>query len=429
MSLHKTARGVRTSGWRRNRLVAALAITGMLLTGTIASGSAEPAYAAGYPSWEDVKKAKANVAAKAAEKKRIQDLIAGLQADVERTQQESIKKGEELFEAEREYDKAVFKAEQLQIQADEANARAEESMRHAGQMAARVSRTGGADLSSRLFFNGDDATDLLAQLGMASKVAEQSSGLYAKAQQDKNNAQSLTDQANVAKAALKVLAEAAEQAFVEAQEAAKAAEDALAAQEAHVETLQAQLAALEDTANRTVEQYQKGEAIRKAEEERRRKAEEERIRKEREQAGNGGGGSVGSGGWARPSSGWVSSHYGWRYNPGYKQYMLHAGTDLAAGCNTGIFAASGGTVTYAGWNGGYGYFVRVDHGGGLTTSYAHIIAGGIGVSAGQYVSAGQFIARVGDTGNSFGCHLHFEVRVSGNPQDPVPFMAARGVHL
>ncbi|WP_227411729.1 MULTISPECIES: M23 family metallopeptidase [unclassified Cryobacterium] len=421
MSLQGTARGVRESGWRRSRLVAALAITGMLLTGTIATGSAEPAYAAGYPSWEDVKKAKANVAAKAAEKQRIETLIAQLQADVERTQQEAIEKGKKFYEAELAHDTAAFKAEQLQKQADDAKVRAEESMRQAGQMAARQSRTGGGDLSSRLFFNGDDARDLLSQLGMAAKIAEQSNGLYAKAQQDQNNAQALTDQANVAKDALKVLAEAAEQAFAEAQEAAIAAEAALAAQEAHVQTLQAQLAALEDTANRTVEQYQEGEAIRKAEEERRRRAAEE--------AAAGSGGQVGSGGWARPSGGGISSHYGMRTNPVTGVYTLHAGTDLGAGCATGIFAASGGTVTYAGWNYGYGYFVRVDHGGGVTTSYAHIMEGGIGVSHGQRVSAGQFIARVGSTGNSTGCHLHFETRVSGNPYNPVYFMADRGVTL
>ncbi len=421
MSVQITARGVRKSGWRRSRLVAALAITGILLTGAIASGSAEPAYAAGYPSWEDVKKAKANVAEKAAEKKRIEALIAQLQADVERTQAEADKKGEEFFEAEREYDRAAYEAEQLQQQADEANARAEESMRHAGQMAARQSRTGGGDLSSKLFFNGDDATDLLAQLGMASKVAQQSNGLYAKAQQDKNNAQSRTDQANLAKEALKELAIIAEEAFVAAQEAAAAAENALAAQEAHVQTLQAQLAALEDTANRTVEQYQQGEAIRKAEEEARRKAEQE--------AAAGSGGNVGSGGWARPSGGWISSHYGMRTNPVTGIYTLHAGTDFGAGCGTGIFAASGGTVIYAGWNGGYGNFVRIDHGGGLTTSYAHIIEGGIHVSSGQRVEAGQLVARVGTTGNSTGCHLHFEVRTNAGPQDPVPFLRARGVAL
>jgi murein DD-endopeptidase MepM/ murein hydrolase activator NlpD len=110
-------------------------------------------------------------------------------------------------------------------------------------------------------------------------------------------------------------------------------------------------------------------------------------------------------------------------------HALHGGTDLAAGCNAPIVAAHSGRVIYAGYNGGYGNFILLDNGDGISTGYGHIVTGGIYVSAGEQVSAGQQIASVGSTGNSTGCHLHFEVRPNGTAIDPAPFMAARGAPL
>ncbi len=81
----------------------------------------------------------------------------------------------------------------------------------------------------------------------------------------------------------------------------------------------------------------------------------------------------------------------------------------------------------AGPNGSYGNFVLIDHGGGVETAYGHIRDGGIGVTVGEHVVAGQPIAQVGSTGASTGCHLHLEVRVNGVQIDPYPFLAARGV--
>ncbi len=79
------------------------------------------------------------------------------------------------------------------------------------------------------------------------------------------------------------------------------------------------------------------------------------------------------------------------------------------------------------YNGGYGNYVKIDHGNGIGTGYAHIRPGGIFVRYGQWVSAGQMIASEGNTGNSFGCHLHFETYVNGYPVNPIDFMAARGI--
>ncbi|MET3770326.1 murein DD-endopeptidase MepM/ murein hydrolase activator NlpD [Marisediminicola sp. UYEF4] len=128
--------------------------------------------------------------------------------------------------------------------------------------------------------------------------------------------------------------------------------------------------------------------------------------------------------WVRPTSGTTSSSYGWRVHPITGVNTFHAGSDFAARCGDPIYAASSGTVTYSGWNGGYGNYLSISHGFDLTTAYAHIADGGLLVSRGQIVTAGQLIARVGTTGLSTGCHLHFEVRHRGAPIDPVSFLTA-----
>jgi murein DD-endopeptidase MepM/ murein hydrolase activator NlpD len=77
----------------------------------------------------------------------------------------------------------------------------------------------------------------------------------------------------------------------------------------------------------------------------------------------------------------------------------------------------------AGWNdGGYGYYVIIEHNDGVRTLYGHCLSGSIMVKAGDKVSTGQAIARVGNTGYSFGAHLHFEVRVKGSPVNPAPYL-------
>ncbi|KZE92744.1 Murein DD-endopeptidase MepM [Agromyces sp. NDB4Y10] len=135
-------------------------------------------------------------------------------------------------------------------------------------------------------------------------------------------------------------------------------------------------------------------------------------------------------GWANPATGTISDVFGPRPVkpvPGVNEF--HRGTDIAAQCGAGIYAATGGTVTSAGPNGTYGNWILIDHGAGISTGYAHIREGGILVDPGQEVAAGELIAVVGSTGASTGCHLHFEVRIDGTAVDAVPFMAARGVKL
>ena len=124
--------------------------------------------------------------------------------------------------------------------------------------------------------------------------------------------------------------------------------------------------------------------------------------------------------WPAPSYTRISSPYGYRNHPIYKTKKFHSGVDMAAPGGTNILAAADGVVKMAGWNGGYGNCVVVDHGGGVSTLYGH--AQRLLVSKGQKVKKGQVIALVGTTGASTGNHLHFEVLLNGKTTDPMAYL-------
>lgn len=142
-------------------------------------------------------------------------------------------------------------------------------------------------------------------------------------------------------------------------------------------------------------------------------------------------GELSAQGWALPASGPITSPYGMRKHPIYGTYKLHAGTDIGAACNAPIYAVQAGTVTATGFGVGYGGngTIVIDHGEGIQTVYLHEWASGILVYTGQKVTAGQQIGLVGSSGDSTGCHLHFQVMVNGAPTDPVPAMLSVGVQL
>lgn len=116
----------------------------------------------------------------------------------------------------------------------------------------------------------------------------------------------------------------------------------------------------------------------------------------------------------------VSSGFGTRWHPLLGGYRFHAGIDLVAPAGTQILATSPGVVTEAGWCGGYGLCVTVDHGDGYHTLYGHLSQ--LEVAAGQHVASGQRLGLVGSTGQSTGPHLHYEVRINGRPVDPRPYL-------
>jgi len=131
-------------------------------------------------------------------------------------------------------------------------------------------------------------------------------------------------------------------------------------------------------------------------------------------AGSSGTGAPSASGLIWPVNGPVVSGFGMRWG------RMHEGIDIAAASGTPVHAAAAGTVIHAGWLGGYGNLVVVDHGNGLSTAYAH--ASAILVGVGQHVSQGQTVSLVGSTGHATGPHLHFEVRVNGSAVDPLAYL-------
>ena len=121
-----------------------------------------------------------------------------------------------------------------------------------------------------------------------------------------------------------------------------------------------------------------------------------------------------------PTSGRITSYFGGRRSPGGIGSTNHKGIDIANSYGAPVYAADGGTVTYAGWMGGYGYLVQISHGNGYVTYYGHNSS--LLVSVGDHVYKGQQIARVGSTGNSTGNHCHFEVRYNGVAKNPLNYL-------
>lgn len=446
---------------------AALGIGGLGVLGlsALGTGFATSAFADDYPSWDDVQRAKNNEAAKAQEITRIEGLIASLQADVANKQAEAERLGQEYATAQEEFETAAANATSLQEQADAEEARSKEAAQKLGRLAAQQYRSGGDDAALELFFSGSAASadDLLARLGTMDRLVEANQSVYADAVSARNSAQALSNQAQVARDERDRLKQIAEQKMVAAQQAADAAQAALEKQAANLDTLQSQLAALKDTTAKTVADYETGVEVRRKAEEARKAAEaaalaaaQEAARKRAAEeaaaaaaaaANNGGGGgggggtpagssggsggTPGTGGWVRPASGWISSWFGNRGTICGNGYCTsgHRGIDFATSCWSPIYAAASGRVVFAAYSGGWGNYIKVDHGGGTVTGYAHIAPGGYNVSVGQYVSAGQLIAYIGNTGASSGCHLHFEVYSGGVRIDPAPVLRAHGISL
>jgi murein DD-endopeptidase MepM/ murein hydrolase activator NlpD len=373
-------------------------------------GIAAPAQAKPkYPTWAQVERAKHDTSKKRAEVERIKSIIKQLDVKVAATQADAETKGNAYGTAQDAYYAAAIKEQALEKQAAAAEKTRKKSEAEAGQLAAQLARSGSNGFQMQLFLNGGDASNLLDSIGDAGKISERANGVYKKALQDKNTAQALTNQANVAKTILNNLKVIAQTAYKAAQKAADAAATALAASTTHVAELRAQLSALTTHLKLTQKKYLHGLKV--------------------QGISPGGAVEISSSGWARPTVGAITSGFGYRVNPVDGGYRLHNGTDLAAGCGVPIYAAHSGTVTYSGWYGGLGNFIQIQDSAVYANGYGHIMPGGLLVRDGQRVRTGQLIARTGETGEATGCHLHFMVIVSGTPINAVPFMRAHGIVL
>ncbi len=410
-TLQATARRARM---RRTRVFAASIALALVPVSVLAGAIAPPSYASSSDNppevtWDQVAAAQASVAATKALADQIKAQVAALQASVDRAQADAAAKGVIYGKAQDAYDSQEYIVQQLQSQADTAQKQADAAKKTAGQLLAQVSKTGGTgDITASLLGNAGAADTLLSRLSYMGQITDRSKQVYAKALQLQKGAQALTDQAAAAKVILAKLKDTAQTAFVAAQAAADAAATALAAAQTTFADLSAKLDALTKQADQTLAAYTAFQVAK---------------------WGAGTAGIVSASGWANPANGWLSSGFGMRFDPYYHRWQLHNGQDIAAACGTPIYAAHGGTVTYAGPNGGLGNYVQLDNGGGDSTGYGHMINGGILVRIGQHVAPGQQIGKVGSTGASTGCHVHFLVRVNGNVTDPLPFMRDRGITL
>jgi murein DD-endopeptidase MepM/ murein hydrolase activator NlpD len=400
---------------RSSRIIAAIVALSILpLVGTFTATPATAVTmtsAADYPSWQDVANAQKNENKAKAAIARIKRLLSKLQAEVERTAKIALEKGEEYEKKQDAFDAQALITQKLQDQADEAEKKAKAAKQKAAVMLAELGKTGGGDLTASLLAStqSGDADNLLYRLGAMDQYTQRSEDVYTQAVQQQNTAAALRDQAKVAQDKLEELKAAAQAAFEVAQKAAEEAQEKAQEQEDNKATLEAQLVVLTEKRKATQADYLKGV---------------------REKWGPNAGGIISAQGWARPSSGYITSPFGMRYHPIYHTWLLHNGTDIAGqGCGAPIYAAHSGTVTYAGPNGTLGNYVQIDHGDGTSSGYGHIKPGGIHVRVGQHVDPGQPIAQVGTTGASTGCHLHFIIRVNGVLTNPVPFMRARGITI
>ncbi|GAA2443185.1 NlpC/P60 family protein [Agromyces soli] len=227
--------------------------------------SGAPAFAVDYPSWGEIEQAKQNEQTKQAEIARLGELLAGLQATADAAVRDSQIAAEAYRQTVIERDEAVEREASLGKQADEAEAVAEISKMRAGLIAAHLAKAGGNDLTTSLVFSGDSA-GLLKQLGMASKLGEQSTSVYEQALADRNAADSLREQADAAAKERKKLADDAKSQYDDAQSKADAATAAVAEQERRSSELYAQLARLKDTTAELERERVEGIAREEAEE-------------------------------------------------------------------------------------------------------------------------------------------------------------------
>ncbi|TQL46907.1 murein DD-endopeptidase MepM/ murein hydrolase activator NlpD [Subtercola boreus] len=392
---------------------------------TLTGVAAAPVRAAAdeYPTWSEVESARANESTKQTQINELSSLISQIDADLAQAQQFAVTLTDNWDLAQDASDLAQKKTRDLGAQAATAEQAATAARNAAGQLVSSMAKTGGSDqLSAQLLLSGSGADNFLYRLSATSRLSQNIGELYERAESAGNAARALTDQARVAETERARLADEARAAKDAAIVASRQVEYQLELQQRNSETLKAQLAVLVENRQATEADYTRGEQIREAAAAAAAAAAES----------DGSGVQVDQGqlsgqGWTRPVGGRISDGFGPRVAPTAGASSYHRGADLGAGCGTPVYAASAGTVNFAGWFGGLGNWVQLSHGGGVQTSYAHNSQ--LVVSEGQSVVAGQLISLAGTTGVSTGCHLHYEVTLDGTRTDPVAFMRARGAPL
>jgi murein DD-endopeptidase MepM/ murein hydrolase activator NlpD len=398
------------------------AVTAAAIVGAVLP--APTAAAAPAPTWADVLAARGDEAAATAKAAELTALIATLEDETATAAAAAKARGKELQEAQDAADEAAGRYDKLTEQAARAREDAAGAEEQIASWSGYLSRSAGRDLSVSV---GTDTGNLLERLGTAAKVTDTMNAALEDAATRAGTATALGRQAAAARMARDRLRDDAAATFQTATTAADQAAAAEATQRTRKRELTDQLAVLRNRTLSTEAAYTEAERRRAAAARAAAAATAARAAQARPQpAANPG--AVSTSGWTMPITSYGSyQSYGNRLHPVLGYYRMHAGDDFGAPCGTGLYAASAGTVTYAGPYGGYGNLITIDHGNGVTSNYAHMFPGGVLVRTGQRVSAGQNIAAVGNAGLSTGCHLHFEIRQNGAAISPTPFLNARGV--
>lgn len=440
--LTRRARICRRAARRSSRALRAT-LAGMAV-GAVLLGTATPAAALPppppNPSDSQLGAAQTTKDAAAAEVGRLLGLLAGAEAELERvgiqaeaagTAYEAAREALEMAQA-----AAAQAAADLQAAADEV-ARAEARIAHFS----RDSYMQGSTLAgSAALLDAGGPAELIQRAALLDYVAKNELdvlGMLEVARVRQANAESTARAARDERAAAEASAEetkAAADAQLAVQQAAYAEVDAQkAAYEEQLKAAEIQLLQLQGARNahdQWVAQKEAEEAAARAAAERAAREAEEAAAEARANSGGGSAGSGGGGGradsgYAKPTSGRVSSCYGWRWG------ALHGGVDIAAPIGTPVYAATAGVVRRAGPATGFGLAVYIEGDDGSVTVYGHVHR--YFVSEGERVSAGEQIAQVGNRGQSTGPHLHFEVHpggaMYGGQVDPVPWLNARGIYL
>ncbi len=342
------------------------------------------------------------------------------QADLESAQAAFTEAQEAEAAAQQRAEQASQAAADARTAADQATARAERARGESTDAAAsaEAARETLGRLAAHAYMNNSELTGLM-QLGIADP--------------DEFEARS-TGVSELMRVQDSVLAEAAES-RANATDAASRADGHVAAAEesaaAAAELSEQATAALDEasaaaaTANEQLQKMREVHAAAEEAEREREAAENQPDRGDRDEGDTDAPPPSGDGVFQRPSSGNITSPYGMRVHPLTGVYKLHSGTDFGASCGAPVYAAYPGTVESTGYEGAYGNRIEVSHGTvdgvDVTTTYNHLSA--FSSSPGQSVAAGDLIGRVGTTGSSTGCHLHFEVLVNGNFTDPMAWLS------
>ncbi|TDD65783.1 M23 family metallopeptidase [Jiangella aurantiaca] len=342
------------------------------------------------------------------------------QADLEAAQAAFTEAQQAEQAAQQRAEQASQAAANARTVAEQSAARAERARGEstAAAAAAENARETLGRLAAHAYMNNSELTGLM-QLGIAdpdefqarstgvSELMRVQDGVLAQAAESRANA---TDAASRADGHAAAAAESAAAATELAEQATAALDDASAATAAASEQLQ-QMREMHAEAERAAQE--------------REEAENQPDRGDRDEGSTEAPPPSGDGVFQRPSSGSVTSPYGMRVHPLTGVYKLHSGTDFGASCGSPVYAAYPGTVESTGYEGAYGNRIEIAHGEidgmDVTTTYNHLSA--FSSSPGQTVAAGDLIGRVGTTGSSTGCHLHFEVLVNGEFTDPMAWLS------